>query len=175
VFDKKPEVGEGVHIFCPKKDGKFTNFVFGVVTGVDGNKVGVNGLLINPVGLKNKITQGKAGPRSVEILKNPNAENCIFSLIYRVEQDNFTGVLNLKKDRIEIISPRIFSILEGWIRESIPELVNNVLSLAPSSEREKAKRALQLKMETVADKHLRKNLYSVCRSLKILASVNKNW
>jgi hypothetical protein len=74
-----------------------------------------------------------------------------------------------------MISPIVYKILDGWIRESLPEMINKVLSLPTGPEKEQAKRALQQKMETLKDKHLKKNLYSVCRSLRILSSVNKNW
>jgi len=175
MFDKKPVMKEGICVFARKQNGDFNNIVFGVVTGVEGNKIGINGLEINPVGLKNKLEQGKTGSRSQEILRNPTPENCIFALIYRVEQENFAGVLDLKKDRIEIITQKAYDILEGWIRQSIPELINNVLSLLPGSERDKAKQRLGSKMDSLTDKNLKKNLYSICRSLKIVSSVNKNW
>jgi len=174
MFGSKQKMEEGVCVFARKKNGDFDNIVFGVVTGVDGNKIGINGLEVNPVGLKNKLEQGKAGSRSQEILRNPTSENCIFTLIYRVEHENFTGVLDLKKDRVEMISSKAYAVLEGWIRESIPDLINNVLSLPPGEERDKAKRTLGNKMDTL-EKNLKKNLYSVCRSLRILAPVNKNW
>jgi len=175
MFDRQPEMKEGIYVFARKKNGDFNNIVFGVVTGVDGKKIGINGLEVNPVRLKNKLEQGKAGSRSHEILRNPTPENCIFTLIYRVEQDNFAGVLDLEKDRVESISPRAYAVLEGWIRESIPELINNVLSLPPGDEKDRARRKLGNKMDTLTDKNLKKNLYSICRSLKILAPVNKNW
>jgi len=175
VLDKKPIMKEGVYIFAPKSNGEYKNIVFGVVTGVDGNRIGVNGLIVDPVGLKNKIEQGKAGRRSIEILTNPTPENCIFALIYRIKHENFTDVLDLESDRVEIISPKAFAVLEGWIRESIPELINNILSLSPGSERDQARRALQNKGDTLTDKNLKKNLYSICRSLRILAPANKNW
>jgi len=175
MFGKKPEMKEGVHVFSSKPNGKFNDIIFGTITGVDGNKIGVNGLRINPVGLKNKIDQGKAGQRSLEILQNPTPENCIFSLIYRVEQENFSDVLDLESDRVEMISPIVYKVLDEWIRESFPEMLNKVLSLPPGSEKDQAKRALHQRMETLTDKNLKKNLYSVCRSLRILTSVNKNW
>jgi len=175
VFGSKPKMQEGIHVFSRKPNGDFDNIVFGVVTGVDGNKIGVNGLEVNPVGLKNKLEQGKAGSRSQEILRNPTPENCIFTLIYRVEHENFTGVLDLEKDRIEVISPTAYAILDGWVRQSFPELINNILSLPTGEEQEHAKRILGNKMDTLVDKNLKKNLYSICRSLKILAPVNKNW
>ncbi len=175
VFGKKPEIKEGFCVFARKQNGDYNNIIFGVITGVDGNKIGVTGLEVNPVGLKNKLEQGKAGSRSQEILRNPTAENCIFTLIYRVEQENFTGVLDLEKDRVEVISPKAHAVLDGWIRESIPELINNVLSLPSGSEKDRAKQILGNKMDTLLDKNLKKNLYSICRSLKILAPINKNW
>jgi hypothetical protein len=168
VFGKKEGIKEGDYIFSSKQDGEYRNIIFGAVSGVDGSKIGVNGLIVNPVGLKNKISQGKAGPRSVEILQNPTPENCIFALIYRTEHENFTEVLDSQKERIEKISPKVYSILDGWIRESLPELLNNVLSLPAGSEKDQAKRILKQRMDTLYDKNLKRNLYSVCRSLKIL-------
>ncbi|ABK77875.1 hypothetical protein CENSYa_1252 [Cenarchaeum symbiosum A] len=171
MLGRKPAaLKEGLYVFLPRGDGEYKDFAFGAITGVDGDRMGVNGLLIDPVGLKNKVEQGKAGPRSVEILQNPTAQNAIFALIYRVEQDNFTEVMDTKKERFEVISPKSYSILDGWIREEIPELINNVLSLPPGPERDTAKRTLKQKGDTLLDKDLRRNLYSVSRSLKILSN-----
>ena len=170
VFGRKPKKWkEGAHIFSFKKNGNYKDFLFGVITGVDENKIGVNGLIINPVGLKNKISQGKAGPRSIEILENPTPENCIFALIYRIEHENFTEVLDVSEDRIEMISPKSYMIFDSWVREELPELLNNILSLPPGADKDQAKRILKQKMDTLLDKDLRRNLYSVCRSLKILS------
>jgi|TARA_B110000014_G_scaffold248159_1_gene222295 hypothetical protein len=165
---KKGTLKEGNFVFTAKPDGDYCNFIFGIVTGIDGNKVGVNGLIINPVGLKNKVSQGKAGQRSEEILKNPTSENCIFALIYRIEHENYTGVLDLENDKVEILSKKVFTILDGWIKESLSELINNVLSLSDGSDKEHAKRILKQRMENLYDKNLSRNLYSICRSLKIL-------
>ena len=159
---------EGVHVFGTRSDGEFKNIIFGVVTGVDGNKVGINGIIVNPVGLKNKLKQGKAGPRSVEILENPTPDNCVLSLIYRVEHENFTEVLDLDNEQVLLIPPKVYSVLDGWIRESIPEIINNVLSLPAGNERDQAKRVLRQRMDTLTDKNLKRTFYSICRSLKIL-------
>ena len=165
---KKGTVKEGSFVFTAKSDGDYCNFIFGTVTGVDGNKIGVNGLIINPIGLKNKVSQGKAGKRSEEILSEPTSENCIFALIYRIEHENFTDVLDLEKDKVEILSKKVFTILDGWVKESLSELINNVLSLPDGSDKEHAKRILKQRMENLYDKNLKRNLYSICRSLKIL-------
>ena len=165
---KKGTLKEGSFVFTAKPADEYCNFVIGIVTGVDGNRVGVNGFIVNPVGLKNKVLQGKAGTRSKEMLKEPTTENCIFALIYRIEYENFTDVLDLEKEKVEILSKKQYTILDGWIRESLSELINNVLSLPDGSDQDHAKRILKQKMENLYDKNLKQNLYSVCRSLKIL-------
>ena len=165
---KKGTLKEGNFVFTAKPADEYCNFVIGIVTGVDGNRVGVNGFIVNPIGLKNKVLQGKAGTRSKEMLKEPTSENCIFALIYRTEYENFTDVLDLEKDKVEILSKKQYTILDGWIRESLSELINNVLSLPEGSDQDHAKRILKQKMENLYDKNLKQNLYSVCRSLKIL-------
>ena len=167
---KKRTLKEGSFVFTAKPADEYCNFVIGTVTGVDGNKVGVNGFIINPVGLKNKVLQGKTGARSKEMLTDPTSENCIFALIYRIEHENFTDVLDLEKEKVEILSKKVFTILDGWIRESLSELINNVLSLPEGSDKDHAKRILQQRMENLYDKNLKSNLYSVCRSLKILTN-----
>ena len=78
--------------------------------------------------------------------------------------------MDLESDKIEIISKRIFTILDGWIRESLSELINNVLSLPDGTEKDHAKRILQQRMENLYDRNLKSHLYSICRSLKILTN-----
>lgn len=168
MFGRKPALREGTHVFSTKKNGEFYDFIFGVVTGVNGRKVGINGVIVNPVGLKNKISQGKTGIRSTEILEHPTPDNVVLALVYRVEHENYAEVIDLDKDKCDLIPPKVYAMLDGWIRESLPELINNVLSLPPGSERDEAKRVLRHRMDTLVDKHLKRTLYSVCRSLKIL-------
>ena len=159
---------EGDYVFASKPNGDHKDIVVGIVTGVENSNIGVNGMIINPVGLKNKVSQGKAGPQSLELLKNPNPKECIFALIYRVEHNNFTGVFNVTSDSVEKIHKNIHNIISGWVRESIPELINNVLSLPNGPEKEQAKRLLKQRMDTLYDKDLKKYMYSICRGLKIL-------
>ncbi len=168
MFGKKPALREGVHIFSTKKNGNYNDFIFGVVTGIDGRKVGINGVIVNPVGLKNKIEQGKTGERSQEILEYPTPDNVVLALVYRIEYENFADVIDLDKDKCDLIPPQVYKMLDGWIRESLPEFFNNVLSLPPGSERDEAKRVLKHRMDTLVDKNLKRTLYSVCRSLKVL-------
>ena len=36
--------GRNVYIFSTQKNGEFYDFIFGAVTGIDGRKVGINGV-----------------------------------------------------------------------------------------------------------------------------------
>ena len=168
MFGKKPTLKEGTHVFSTKKNGDFYDFIFGVITGIDGKKVGVNGVIVNPVGLKKKVEQGKTGERSREILEHPTPDNVVLALVYRIEYENYADVIDLDKDKCDIIPPEVYQMLDGWIRESLSEFLNKVLSLPLGSERDEAKRVLKHRMESLVDKNLRRTLYSVCRSLRIL-------
>ena len=44
----KKGLKEGDFVFARRPDGEYNNIIFGAVTGVDGKKIGVNGILINP-------------------------------------------------------------------------------------------------------------------------------
>ena len=168
MFGKKLTLKEGAHVFATKKNGDFFDFIFGVVTGIDDRKVGVNGVIVNPVGLKNKLEQGKTGERSREILEHPTPDNIVLALVYRIEYENFADVIDLDEDKCDIIPPQVYAMLDGWIRESLSEFLNKVLSLPLGSERDEAKRVLKQRMESLVDKNLRRTLYSVCRSLRVL-------
>lgn len=168
MFGKKLTLKEGAHVFATKKNGDFFDFIFGVVTGIDDRKVGVNGVIVNPVGLKNKVEQGKTGERSREILEHPTPDNVVLALVYRIEYENFADIVNLDEDKCDIIPPQVYAMLDGWIRESLSEFLNKVLSLPLGSERDEAKRVLKQRMESLVDKNLRRTLYSVCRSLRVL-------
>ena len=168
MFGQKPTLKEGTPVFSIKKNGDYNDFIFGIVTGVDGRQVGINGIIVNPIGLKNKIAQGKTGERSQEILLHPTPDNVVLALVYRVEHENYAEVIDLDVDKCDILPPKIYAMLDGWIRESLPEFINTVLSLPPGSERDEAKRVLKNRMDTLTDPTLKRTLYAVCRSLKIL-------
>src|SRR5207249_10989403 len=108
---------EGEYVFTSKPNGEYRDIVVGIVTGVKDIKIEINGKTINPARLKNKISQGKAGPQSIEILKNPTPKECILALIYRVEYDNFTGVFDVNIDPVVKIHKNIHNIITCWIRE----------------------------------------------------------
>jgi len=89
-------------------------------------------------------------------------------LLYRIEHENFNDIVDLDKEQVLELPNRVYATLEGWIRESLSELTNAVLSLPPGSERDEAKRILKQRRDTLFDKPLKRTLYAVCRSLNIL-------
>jgi len=168
MFGKKLALEEGANVFSTKKNGEFYDFIFGSISGIDGKQVGINGVIVNPVGLKNKIAQGKTGDRSREILEHPTPDNVVLALVYRVEHENFAEIIDLDEDKCDIIPPEVYRMLDGWIRESISEFTNKVLSLPLGAERDEARRVLTNRRDSLIDKNLKRTLYAVCRSLKIL-------
>ena len=80
----------------------------------------------------------------------------------------FNEIIDLDKQQVLEIPNRVYATLNEWISESLSELINNVLSLPPGSERDEAKRILKQRRDTLFDKSLKSAVYSVCRSLKIL-------
>jgi len=50
----KKGLKEGDFVFARQQDGEYNNIIFGAVTGVQGTKIGVNGIIINPVYEKKK-------------------------------------------------------------------------------------------------------------------------
>jgi len=64
-FGKKG-LKEGDFIFARRPDGEYNKIIFGAVTGVQGTKIGVNGIIINPVGLRTKLNKER---REHDLLK----------------------------------------------------------------------------------------------------------
>ena len=46
---RKKGLKEGDFVFARQPDGEYNKIIFGAVTGVQGTKIGVNGIIINPV------------------------------------------------------------------------------------------------------------------------------
>ena len=61
MLSKSRALVEYAHVFVRVVDKNLTKFIIGVATGVNGLRAGVAGTIVNPVGLYNKVTQGKAG------------------------------------------------------------------------------------------------------------------
>ena len=152
VPNRKPGLKEGVHVFTRVPAGEYRDFVIGTVTGVDGDKIGVKGTRVDMVGLKNKVAQGNAEEWSIEILTSPTPDNVIMGLMSMVERHDFAQVLDA--DECDVIPPTVYAATDGCIQESLPELLNAVLSLPQGEEKDRVRRIARHRMDILLDKNL---------------------
>ena len=70
----------GQYVFVVQKEGKHNKIIIGRVRSVNG-RVHVAGTYVRPLGLIERIESGRASGRPIEVLSNPDPNNCIFMLI----------------------------------------------------------------------------------------------
>ena len=75
------KIKAGDHVFVVQKDQLTNTIIIGKVQSVDGDRIRVNGTVIKPVGLLERVKAGRAIGRPKEVLENPDPNNCIFMLI----------------------------------------------------------------------------------------------
>ena len=66
------------------------------------------------------------------------------------------------------INEERFHVLDGWIKENLPELFANVLRAASIEDRMQARSILLEKMNSLYERDLKDHMYAVARSTKIL-------
>src|SRR5262249_46443300 len=124
------KIKPGDHVFVVHHDQQVNTIVIGKVQSVDGDKLRINGTKIKPVGLLERVKAGRAVGRPREVLENPDPNNCIFLLIDRVETQIFSEEVNQKLSKTIWINEKRYYVLDGWIRENLPDIFASVLSAA---------------------------------------------
>ncbi|MFB5598833.1 MAG: hypothetical protein ACE5SW_01210 [Nitrososphaeraceae archaeon] len=162
------KIKPGDYIFSVKKDNDNNMIIVGRVQSVHKNILNVIGFFVNPRGLIERKLKGIIGKRSTEVLQDPDPNNCIFILIDRIETGNFSGEINQEKDKVIWINEKRYFILDGWVRENLPDMVADVLYSTSEAERHHSRSLLMEKMNSLYDKDLKEHLYAVARSTKIL-------
>jgi hypothetical protein len=89
-------------------------------------------------------------------------------LIDNVETGNVDEEIDMNSSKIKWINEERFHILDGWIKENLPELFANVLRATSSEDRMQARAILLEKMNSLYERDLREHMYAVARSTKIL-------
>jgi hypothetical protein len=89
-------------------------------------------------------------------------------LIDNVESGNFNGEIDQSISKTIWINEKRFFVLDGWIRENLPEMFADVLRANTDNERQDARSILLEKMNSLYEKDLKDHLYAVVRSTKIL-------
>jgi hypothetical protein len=164
----KGKIKTGEYVFVSQFFDKTTRLVIGRVTSTDGTKVGVQGFYVIPVGLINKVHSGQGEGRPKEVLLSPDPNNCIFMLIDRVETGSFFEEVDEKTSKVTWINEERYHVLDGWIKENLPEMFANVLRAHTQEDRSQARAILLEKMNSLYERDLKDHLYAVARSTRIL-------
>jgi hypothetical protein len=71
-------------------------------------------------------------------------------------------------DKTIWINEKRYFVLDGWIRENLPDMFADVLRANSDDQRLQAREILLEKMNSLYEKDLKDHLYAVARSTKIL-------
>lgn len=164
----KGGIKRGEFVFVSQKDGEYNRIAIGRIQAINGSKVSITGTQIRPSGLVERVKSGKAGDRSKQVLGNPDPNNCIFMLIDRIEASPFNGEVDQAQDRVIWINENRYLVLDGWIKENLPEIFATALTASTEEDRQHAKTALREKMSSLYERDLKEHVYAVARSTKLI-------
>ena len=162
------KIKPGEYVFVVQADQNYNKLIIGIVLAINGSRIHVRGSYIRPIGLIERVKRGHTGDRPKEVLTNPDPNNCIFMLIDRVETGSFNQEIDEQTSRIIWINEKRFFVLDGWIRENLPDMFADVLRANSEQERLQARTILLDKMNSLYEKDLKEHLYAVARSTKVL-------
>jgi hypothetical protein len=164
----KGKIKAGECVFVSQPYDKYTRVIIGRITSTNGSRVNVEGFSIIPAGLIDKVRSGQGEGRPKEVLTSPDPNNCIFMLIDRVETGSFNGEIDENSSKVTWINEERYHVLDGWIKENLPEMFANVLRAHTQEDRAQARATLLEKMNSLYERDLKDHLYAVARSTKIL-------
>ena len=162
------KIRKGDCLFVVKKDQSYNTLIIGRAESVNGDRIQIRGTYIRPIGLIERVKSGRAEGRPKEVLNNPDPNNCIFMLIDKVETGIFSEEVDRNGSKITWINEKRYYVLDGWVRENLPDMFSDVLRARSEQERLQARATLLEKMNSLYEKDLKDHLYAVARSTKIL-------
>lgn len=164
----KNKLKPGDYAFVTQDYSGKIRLVIGRIVALSDSVARIKGSYIIPVGLMEKVSAGRGDGRPKEVLKNPDPNNCIFMLIDNVETGIFDEDIDINSSDAKWINEERFHILDGWIKENLPELFANVLRATSNEDRMQARTVLMEKMSSLYERDLKEHMYAVARSTKIL-------
>ncbi|HYY86963.1 MAG TPA: hypothetical protein VE594_07655 [Nitrososphaeraceae archaeon] len=164
----KNKLKPGDYAFVTQDYSGRIRLVIGRIVALTDSIARIKGSYIIPVGLIEKVSAGRGDGRPKEVLKNPDPNNCIFMLIDNVETGIFDEDVDINSSDAKWINEERFHVLDGWIKENLPELFANVLRATSNEERMQARAVLMEKMSSLYERDLKEHMYAVARSTKIL-------
>jgi hypothetical protein len=162
------KIKDGDYVFLSQEYSEKIRVVIGRIISLTDSIARIRGSYVIPLGLIEKVSSGRGEGRPSEVLRNPDPNNCIFMLIDNVETGNFDEEIDINSSKIKWINEERFHVLDGWIKENLPEIFANVLRAKSNEDRMQARTILLEKMNSLYERDLKDHMYAVARSTKIL-------
>lgn len=162
------KIKDGDYVFVSQEYSEKIRLIIGRIISLTDSIARIRGSYVIPLGLIEKVTSGRGEGRPREVLQNPDPNNCIFMLIDNVETGNFDEEIDINSSKIKWINEERFHVLDGWIKENLPEVFANVLRAKSNEDRMEARTILLEKMNSLYERDLKDHMYAVARSTKIL-------
>ena len=162
------KIKDGDYVFVSQEYSEKIRVVIGRIISLTDSIARIRGSYVIPLGLIEKVSSGRGEGRPREVLQNPDPNNCIFMLIDNVETGNFDEEIDINSSNIKWINEERFHVLDGWIKENLPEIFANVLRAKSNEDRLQARTILLEKMNSLYERDLKDHMYAVARSTKIL-------
>lgn len=162
------KIKDGDYVFVSQEYSEKIRLVIGRIISLTESMARIRGSYVIPLGLIEKVSSGRGEGRPREVLQNPDPNNCIFMLIDNVETGNFDEEIDINSSKIKWINEERFHVLDGWIKENLPEVFANVLRAKSNEDRREARTILLEKMNSLYERDLKDHMYAVARSTKIL-------
>jgi hypothetical protein len=162
------KIKDGDYVFVSQEYSEKIRLVIGRIISLNDSIARIRGSYVIPLGLIEKVSSGRGEGRPREVLQNPDPNNCILMLIDYVETGNFDEEIDINSSKIKWINEERFHVLDGWIKENLPEIFGNVLRAKSNEDRMQARTILLEKMNSLYERDLKDHMYAVARSTKIL-------
>lgn len=162
------KIKDGDYVFVSQEYSEKIRVVIGRIISLTDSIARIRGSYVIPLGLIEKVSSGRGEGRPREVLQNPDPNNCIFMLIDNVETGNFDEEIDINSSKIKWINEERFHVLDGWIKENLPEIFANVLRAKSNEDRMQARTILLEKMNSLYERDLKDHMYAVARSTRIL-------
>ena len=162
------KIKDGDYVFVSQEYSEKIRLVIGRIISLTESIARIRGSYVIPLGLIEKVSSGRGEGRPREVLQNPDPNNCIFMLIDNVETGNFDEEIDINSSKMKWINEERFHVLDGWIKENLPEVFANVLRAKSNEDRMEARTILLEKMNSLYERDLKDHMYAVARSTKIL-------
>lgn len=162
------KIKDGDYVFVTQEYSEKIRLVIGRIISLTDSIARIRGTYVIPLGLIEKVSSGRGEGRPREVLQNPDPNNCILMLIDYVETGNFDEEIDINSSKIKWINEERFHVLDGWIKENLPEIFGNVLRAKSNEDRMQARTILLEKMNSLYERDLKDHMYAVARSTKIL-------